>query len=199
MTAFFLRAGAHWDGLLDVKEAKTSPLQHTVGHPPAGVRPGDPPPRFLPAPPRSAPYAGRTCSGAHCNIPGTIVVTDDARSRDTFVAGLPYGYTLVTEALNSIRVADLSPADLGMALSLAEKRGLTAQLVQGQKRLVTRVSSRLCAWEFDLASEALAERACCTRCGGRAFTLVTIIEAEKRLVQYWCAGCAGSSFQIEYR
>jgi hypothetical protein len=65
------------------------------------------------------------------------------------------------------------------------------QLVQGQKWLVTSVSSRLCAWEFDLANEALAKRACCTRCGGRALTQVTRIEAEKRSVQYWCAGCAG--------
>ncbi len=126
----------------------------------------------------------------YTNIPGTIqvVVTGDALSRDAFVAGLPQGYTLVTEAHNSIRVADLSPTDLGMALSLAEEKGLTAH---GPKLLVTSVSSRLCVWEFDLANEALAKRACCTRCGGRAITLVTRIEAQKRSVQYWCAGCAG--------
>ncbi len=98
------------------------------------------------------------------------------------------GYTLVAEAHNSIRVADLSPADLGMALSLAEERGLTVQLVQGPKRQVTSINSRLCAWEFFLANEALAKRACCTRCGGRALTPVTRIEAENRSVQYWCAG-----------
>jgi hypothetical protein len=98
----------------------------------------------------------------YTNIPGTIVVTGDARSRDAFVAGLPQGYILVAEAHNSTRVVDLSPADLGMALSLAEERGLTVQLVQGPKRLVTSSSSRLCAWEFDLANEALAKRACCT-------------------------------------
>jgi hypothetical protein len=63
--------------------------------------------------------------------------------------------------------------------------------VQGPKQLVTSVSSRFCAWEFDLANEALAKRACCTKCGGRALNPVTRIEAEKRLVQYWCAGCAG--------
>jgi hypothetical protein len=100
-------------------------------------------------------------------------------------------FFLVTEAHNSTRVVDLRPAHLGMALSLTEERGLTTQLVQGQKRLVTSVSSRLCAWEFDLANEALAKRACCTRCVGRAVTPVTRIEAEKRSVQYWCAGCAG--------
>jgi len=126
----------------------------------------------------------------YTNIPGTIVVTGDARSRDAFAAGLPQGYILVAEAHNSTRVVDLSPADLGMALSLAEERGLTVQLVQGPKRLVTSSSSRLCAWEFDLANEALAKRACCTRCGGRALTPVTRIEAENRSVQYWCAGCA---------
>ena len=57
--------------------------------------------------------------------------------------------------------------------------------------LVTSVSSRLCAWEFDLASEALAKRACCTSCGGRVLTPVTRKDAEKRSVPYWCSGCAG--------
>jgi hypothetical protein len=87
----------------------------------------------------------------YSNIPGTIVVTTgDARGRDAFVAGLSYGYTLAPEAHNSTRIADLSHADLGMALSLAEERGLTTQLVHGPKPLVTSVSSRLCAWEFGL-------------------------------------------------
>ena len=63
--------------------------------------------------------------------------------------------------------------------------------MQGPKWLVTSVSSRLCAWVFDLASEALAKRACCNSCGGRVLTPVTRIVAETRSVQYWCAGCSG--------
>ena len=94
------------------------------------------------------------------------MVTGDAGRLDAFVSGLPHGYTPVAVAHNSLRVEDLNPADLGRALSLAEERGLTAELVQGPKWLVTSVSSRLCAWEFDLASEALAKRACCTSCRG---------------------------------
>ena len=58
----------------------------------------------------------------YTNIPGTIVVTGDARSRDAFVAGLPQGYILVAEAHNSTRVVDLSPADLEW-LCLLQRRG----------------------------------------------------------------------------
>jgi hypothetical protein len=57
----------------------------------------------------------------YTNIPGTIVVTGDARCRDAFVAGLPHGYARVKEAHNSTRVVDLSPAHLRMALPLAEE------------------------------------------------------------------------------
>ena len=76
------------------------------------------------------------------------MVTGDAGRLDAFVSGLPHGYTPVAVAHNSLRVEDLNPADLGRALSLAEERGLMAELVQalqGPKRLVTSVSSRLCA------------------------------------------------------
>ena len=58
------------------------------------------------------------------NIPGTIVVTGDACRLDTFVAGLPHGYTPVAVAHNSLRVEDLNPADLGRALSLAGGEGV---------------------------------------------------------------------------
>ncbi len=97
----------------------------------------------------------------------------------------PCSYTLASEAHSSIGVVGLNPAaaDLGIALSLAEERGLTAQLVQGPKRLVTSVSSQLCAWEFDLTNEALAKQKCCTRCGRRVFTPVSRIKAENHLVQ----------------
>ena len=67
------------------------------------------------------------------------MVTGDARSRDALVAGLPRGYTLVAEAHNSTRVVDLSPADLGMALSLAEERGLTVQRGVGEAGLLHQV------------------------------------------------------------
>ena len=107
------------------------------------------------------------------------MVTVDAGRLDAFVSGLPHGYTPVAVAHNSLRVEDLNPDDLGRALSLAEERGLTAELVQGPKWLVTSVSSRLCAWEFGLASEALAKRACCTSCRGRVLTPVSRIEEEK--------------------
>ena len=113
------------------------------------------------------------------------MVTDDACSLNAFVAGLPHGCTPVAVAHDSLRVEDFKPADLGRVLSLAEERGLMAQLVQGPKRLVTSVSSRLCAWESDLASEAVAKRACCTSCGGRVLTPVTRIAADNHSVLYW--------------
>jgi hypothetical protein len=124
-------------------------------------------------------------------IPETLMVTGDACRLNTFVAGLSQGYAPVAETHNSIKAVDLSPDDLGGAPSLSEERGLTAQLVKGPKRLVTSVGSRLCAWEFDLASEALAKRACCTSCGDRALTPVSVAQAENHSVQFWCAGCTG--------
>ena len=85
----------------------------------------------------------------YTSILGTIMVTGDAGRLNTFVSGLLQGYTPVAVAHNLLRAEDLKPADLGRALSLAEERGLMAELVQGPKRQVTSVSSRMCAWEID--------------------------------------------------
>ncbi len=66
-----------------------------------------------------APALTQSCPTLYTSISGTIVVTGYACSLDAFVAGgLPHCYTRAAGADNSIRAVDLSPAALGIALSL---------------------------------------------------------------------------------
>ena len=129
----------------------------------------------------------------YTDIPDSVTVTGDRGALATFKDDLGPDKVQVAILDGAVRVSGIHPADLHWVLSLVERGGLGAVL-ERRRRLVHRVSDRLCAWESDseLAAAAKATKTRCLCCAGRQLMPTTQIHDEtSRTVRWWCEQCSG--------
>ena len=108
---------------------------------------------------------------------------------ELILSGIPL-HLDAADGSSQMSISGIMPGDLHRTLSLVERRVTDARLLPGQKRVVSRVDDRLCAWEHELAVEGAAKRSFCSQCRGRELLQVSMIkEGQDSLIEVWCTVC----------
>ena len=100
------------------------------------------------------------------------------------------GVAVRPEAEGSVLVSGIRPSDLCKVLCFAQERNLAVLTLSGVPRLVFSATDRLAAWEYLLASEAMAKTSKCSQCMQPSILPVTRIDGGKRTVLHWCNHCS---------